>query len=448
MRITSFLSAAAAFVFTTLVSFALARAAEGSPAAWETPPGWTETRGGAGGKLIRVTTLAATGAGSLAEALAAEGPRVIEFSVSGVIDLGGQSLNVVQPYITVAGETAASPGITCTNGEIHVSTHDVIFRHLRIRPGAGLRAARSGWEVDGLSSGGGAYDVIIDHCSLTWATDENLSASGPQFKGSTPDEWRMNTSHRVTFSHCIVGEALDESTHSKGSHSMGSLIHDNASEIAIIGNLYISNNDRNPLFKGGVRAAFVNNVVHNPGERVVQFGFVPDQWKGREPQRALLTLTGNVARKGPSSAPSFEFFEVWPDYGPCDFYLQDNIFLDAAGRSLPVQPGFRSLSDRRDDFKKAVPTTSGYEYRQLPYRPSPEMHPVDRPPVWPPRLHALPADKTLAWVLANAGARPWDRDATDLRLIEEARTGGGRIINRESEAGVAPPNPEASRRNQ
>lgn len=426
---------------------AFARATEALPSTWEVPPGWTETRGGAGGRVFRVTTLAGSGAGSLTEALAAKGPRVIEFAVAGVIDLGGQSLNLVQPYVTVAGETAPSPGITCINGEFHVSTHDVIFRHLRIRPGAGKHAKRSGWEADGLSTGGGAYDVIIDHCSLTWATDENLSASGPQFKGSTPDEWRANTSHRVTFSHCIVGEALDESTHAKGSHSMGSLIHDNVSEIAIIGNLYISNNDRNPLFKGGVRAAFVNNVVHNPGERVVQFGYVPDQWKGRELQRAFLTMAGNVVRKGPSSAPAFEFFEVWPDYGPCDFYLQDNLFLDATGRPLPAQPGFRSKSARRDDFKKAVPTTSGYEYRQLPYQPSPEMRQVDHPPVWPPRLRALPAEQTLAWVLANVGARPWDRDATDRRLVEEARTGGGRIINHESEAGSGPSGLEAPQRN-
>src|SRR5262245_47889405 len=89
-------------------------AAAGMPAKWEMPPGWTETRGGEGGKVIRVTTLAARGAGSLGEALAANGPRVIEFTVAGVIDLGGKSFNVSQPYLTIAGETAPSPGVTLT----------------------------------------------------------------------------------------------------------------------------------------------------------------------------------------------------------------------------------------------------------------------------------------------------------------------------------------------
>lgn len=436
MTILAFLSLVRRGSLAIAMCATFVRAAEApQPLSWETPPGWTETRGGADGRIVRVTTLAPQGPGSLAEALMADGPRVIEFAIAGAIDLGGRTLNIVNPNLTVAGETAPAPGITCTNGEIHVSTHDVIFRHIKIRPGAGNRAKRSGWEADGLSTGGGAYDVIIDHCSLTWATDENLSASGPQFKGGTPDEWRKNTSHRVTFSHCIIGEALDESTHSKGSHSMGSLVHDNVSEIAIIGNLYISNNDRNPLFKGGVRAAFVNNVVHNPGERVVQFGYVPKQWEGREPQRALLTMAGNVARKGPSSAPKFAFFEVWPAYGPCDFYLSDNLFFDVSGKPLAAEPGFRSKADLRDDFKKSVPTTSGYEYRQLTYQPTPEMRRVENPPIWPPRLKALPASEVTAWVLTNAGARPWERDAIDRRLIEEARSSGGKIINFESEAG-------------
>lgn len=245
----------------------LAGSAFAAPA-WETPPGWTETRGGADGKTIRVTTLAASGPGSLADALALDEPRVIEFAIAGTIDLGGHSLKLAQPFVTVAGETAPSPGITLTNGGMNVGTHDVIVRHIRIRPGAGTRAKKSGWEVDGLSTVGGAHDVIVDQCTFTWATDENLSASGPRFDGATLAEWRKNTSHRVTFSHNLIGECLNNSTHAKGSHSKGSLIHDNATDIAIIGNLYISNDDRNPFFKGGAHGVVVNNLIHNPGKRL------------------------------------------------------------------------------------------------------------------------------------------------------------------------------------
>jgi hypothetical protein len=415
-----------------------APAAPAPPGAWETPPGWTETRGGEGGPVLRVTTLAAEGPGSLAAALAAAGPRTIAFDVAGTIDLREKTLRLASPFVTLAGETAPSPGITLVNGDVAITTHDVIVRHLRVRPGAGRRARGSGWEVDGLTTGAGAHDVIVDHCSFAWATDENLTASGPPFKGATPDEWRRNTSHRITFSHCIVAEGLDHSTHAKGPHSKGTLVHDNATDIALIGNLYISNADRNPLFKGGVRAAFVNNLVHNPGHRVVQFGYVPSQWQGRPVQRAALALAGNVVRLGPSSAAEMVFFEVWPAYGPCDVYLHDNLFFDAAGTALPVTAGTRDRTRFRPGFTAPVPGGSGYEYRLAPYDPPPEMRRVDTAPTWPPRLRARPAAETAAWVLAAVGARPWDRDAVDRRLVAEARTGRGRIIDFEAEAPASP----------
>lgn len=374
----------------------------GSP--WETPPGWTTTRGGAEGKVMRVTTLTASGAGSLAEAIAAKGPRVIEFTVAGVIDLGGRSLKISNAQVTIAGETAPSPGITIINGGLGVSTHDVIIRHIRIRPGAGKRARKSGWEVDGLATNA-SHDVIVDHCSITWSTDENLSASGPRFDGETPDDWRKNTSHRITFHQCLVGEALHDSTHAKGPHSKGSLIHDNTSDIAIIGNLYISNDDRNPLFKGGARGVVVNNLIQNPGKRVMQFALNPGEWKGKEWQQGQMVIIGNVARRGPSTPTSTTFLDA---QGPGEFHLHDNMYSDVSGAALPV----------------------------MPKKPGKELHFVEEPPLWPAGLKARPASETAAWVLENVGARPWDRDAIDRRLIEEARTGGGKIIHHESETGT------------
>lgn len=385
------------------------------PPTWQTPPGWTETRGGSGGKTIQVTTLAPQGEGSLAAALALAAPRIIEFKVAGAIDLGGKSLKVAHPQVTIAGETAPSPGITLTGGGLSIATHDVIVRHLRIRPGAGDRKRKSGWEVDGLATGAGAHDIIIDHCSITWSTDENLSASGPRFEGQTPDDWRKNTSHGITFHHCIIGEGLYDSTHSKGPHSKGSLIHDNATQIAILGNLYISNDDRNPLFKGGARGAVVNNLIHNPGHRVMQYALNAGEWQGHDWQRGAMTIVGNVARKAASSSTQIAFLE---SKGPCDIFLKDNLYYDAAGKPLPAIPQFR-------DDQQRLSTAD----------PRNELLAATAPLHWPPKLEARPASETAAWVLTNAGARPWDRDPTDSRLIQEAKTGGGKIINFESEAG-------------
>src|SRR5690606_7074454 len=240
------------------------------PLAFPGALGWAaHTPGGRGGALVRVTTLAAEGPGSFREAVERPGPRIVVFEVGGVIDLGRKDIAIREPYLTIAGQTAPSPGITLIRGGLAILTHDVIVQHIRIRPGEAGAEKMSGWEVDALTTGGGAHDVIVDHCSLTWATDENLSASGPRFAGNSPEEWRTNASRRVTFSNNIVAEGLARATHSKGEHSKGTLIHDNVTDVFIVGNLYANNLERNPLFKGGARGIVANNLIYNPGTRAV-----------------------------------------------------------------------------------------------------------------------------------------------------------------------------------
>lgn len=69
--------------------------------------------------------------------------------------------------------------------------------------------------MDGLTTSG-ARDVIVDQCSFSWATDENLSASGPRFDGgSTVEQWRQHTSRRITFNRNIVSEGLSNASHAK-----------------------------------------------------------------------------------------------------------------------------------------------------------------------------------------------------------------------------------------
>ena len=258
-------------------------AAEAPLTAFPGALGWAaRTPGGRGGRIIRVTNLDASGPGSLREAIEADGPRIVVFEVGGVIDLGRQTLRLRNPFITIAGQTAPSPGITLIRGGMDVSAHDVVIQHLRIRPGSAEQTWMSGWDEDGISTVG-AYNVIIDHCSLTWATDENLSASGPRFTGSTPEEWRRGTSHNITFSNNLNGESLAYSTHSKGEHSKGSLIHDNVTGLLIVGNLYAHNYERSPLFKGGVHGVIVNNLIYDPGPRAIHYNLAPEE---RGPSRS------------------------------------------------------------------------------------------------------------------------------------------------------------------
>ena len=97
--------------------------------------------GGRGGKVIYVTTLNESGEGSLRGCIEASGPRTCIFRIGGTITLDEASLAVSNPFLTIAGESAPGGGIAIRNGStqirpsIEIRTHDVIIRHLRLRPG-------------------------------------------------------------------------------------------------------------------------------------------------------------------------------------------------------------------------------------------------------------------------------------------------------------------------
>ena len=93
------------------------------------------TPGGRGGEIIKVTTLAASGPGSFAEAVQKAHPRIVVFEVGGVIDLAESTVKITEPNLTIAGQTAPAPGITLIRGGIDIATHDVVIRHIRVRPG-------------------------------------------------------------------------------------------------------------------------------------------------------------------------------------------------------------------------------------------------------------------------------------------------------------------------
>jgi hypothetical protein len=374
--------------------------------------GWAaQTPGGRGGKLLRVTTLKANGPGSLGEALNTPGPRIVVFEVGGVIDLGRSEINIREPYLTVAGQTAPSPGITLIRGGIDISTHDVVLRHIRIRPGEAGVQKNGHWDVDALSTLTGARDVIVDHCSLTWATDENLSASGARFIGDTPDAWREAVSHRITFSNNLIAEGLANATHAKGEHSKGSLIHDNVSDILIIGNLYAHNYERSALFKGGARGLMVNNLIYNPGPRAVHYNLIREEWGDHARETGQLGLIGNVLRAGPSTPDDVALFMLGGS-GDIDLYLHDNIAVDRLGKPLP-ELGRYTTTPAKWNLRKNAPA--------LPYGVKP-----------------LLADQVQDAVLEDVGARPWDRDGTDARIIADTAEGRGRIIDSETEVGGYP----------
>ncbi|MDF0546327.1 pectate lyase [Sphingobium sp. H39-3-25] len=373
--------------------------------------GWAAaTPGGRGGRIIRVTTLAADGPGSFKAALEADSPRIIVFEVGGVIDMGRKTLTIRNPYVTIAGQTAPSPGITLIRSGIDIATHDVVMRHIRVRTGVDGEPHLSGWEADSLSTVGG-HDIIIDHCTFTWAIDENMSASGPRFTGNSVEEWRKGTSHNVTFSYNIAAEGLANASHPKGEHSKGTLIHDNATGILIYRNVYAHNVERNPLLKGGVHASVVNNIIYDPGERAIHYNLMALEWGEHPYQNGRLSAVGNVMRGGVSTAQGLPFLTLGGD-GDLDYYGKDNIAVDKFGQPLPM---FGRYGETR---AKLIESAT----------------PLD----WWQGLDVLPVRDVETHVLWHAGARPWDRDADDLRVLFFVAEGRGEIIDDEKTVGGYP----------
>jgi hypothetical protein len=357
----------------------------------------TETPAGRGGRIIRVTNLESEGPGCLRAALAAKGPRIVVFEVGGVIDLDRKHLEIAEPFVTVAGQTAPSPGVTIIRGGITMTTHDILLQHLRVRMGDAGQPKKSGWEPEVTTKGPGCYNIVVDHCSISWAVDENLSASGPRYNGPG------GTTHDVTFSHNILAEGLDNATHGDGPHSKGSLIHDNCRNIAVIGNLYAHNRERNPYFKAFTTGIVVNNVVYNPGRFAIQVNWIPAEWEGKnvKPENARVSVAGNVVIYGADTAPGLAAVSR-----KGEVYLEDNIALDRAGKPAPM--------------------TSG------------EINLLKEKPVWPEGLTAMPAKDTVAYVIAHSGARAKDRDEVDQRIIREFQERKGRIIDSQDDVGGYP----------
>ncbi|HSJ04639.1 MAG: right-handed parallel beta-helix repeat-containing protein, partial [Verrucomicrobium sp.] len=344
-------------------------------------------------QIVRVTSLADSGAGTLRDALNVKGPRIIVFDVAGVIELDQKSLKLSESQVVIAGQTAPSPGITIIKGGLNIETSQVLVQHLRIRPGDAGMARKSGWEPDGITTYGNATRVWIDHCSATWALDEQISASS-----SAPLTEGM-TGHQIVIRNCIIAEGLDNSSHSKGPHSKGTLVFDGTKEVAIVGNLYASNVERNPVFKLDTSGVVVNNVIANPGQRAIHAS-VPDAASGPLP-KAKIAVVGNVVLHGDRSKTASAVFE-----GVADGYFKDNEGWLWTGEPLPLL--------------------------RKPFDILPE------PPLWPAGLKALPPTGALWHVIRFAGARPAERDAIDQRIIRESFTGVAHIIDSQEQVGGYP----------
>lgn len=216
-------------------------------------------RGGRGGKVVVVTNLNNTGAGSLREAVTNDiGPRTIVFNVSGLIELQSRLVSS-QPYVTIAGQTAPGKGITISTAPFGITGNDNVVQNIRVRLGIGKT-------YDGMGLTGADYS-IIDHCSISWTIDEAFSSRGAK---------------NITLQRTLISEALNAAGHQN--YAVGKEHGYAASIGGDVGsfhhNLLAHNYGRNWSLAGGLDGSgyyaglmdITNNVVYNWGKRTTDGG--------------------------------------------------------------------------------------------------------------------------------------------------------------------------------
>jgi hypothetical protein len=386
-------TAAGAAVVVALATQCYAAAPEASPLAFPGAEGAGRySAGGRGGRVLRVTTLADSGPGSLRAALEAEGPRTVIFDIGGTIALESP-LRIREGRVTVAGQTAPGGGITLRNQPLRIHADDVVIRHIRSRLGDTGAA-----EADAISIEGGRR-IILDHVSASWSIDETLSVGS---RYSPPERGVYD----VTVQWSVIAESLNASRHAKGDHGYGSLLRGGyGAQFSFVHNLWALHRARMPrpgnynavaVDPEGPRMEFRNNVFYGWGGDYSGYNADDDS-------RSTYAFIGNAYIPGPMSRPRLAFRESSP---VARAWFEGNS-MDGV---VPADPW--SLVSGAD--------SPGYR--------------LEARPAWAGPA-TMTAAETVEAVLQGAGAR---RDAVDARIIDLVRRREGDLIDSQIQVGGWP----------
>ncbi|GAB3015867.1 pectate lyase [Niabella terrae] len=356
------------------------------------------TTGGREGQVLLVTNLNDDGPGSLRKAAVARYKRTIVFKVSGTIHL--KSRLYIKGDVTIAGQTAPGGGICLADYPVSLSGDNIIIRYLRFRMG-------DRFQNQGKTDGGGGDDafgasgkkhIIIDHCSISWSTDEVCSV----YKGdSTTLQWNL-ISEPLNYSYHFESGDQDFEHHGYGGIWGGR--HFSAHH-----NLLAHCNSRTPRFNGvrlgadTERADFRNNVIYNWGHNNVYGG-----------EGGSYNLVNNYYKYGPETKKSVRnrivnpTYTKNPDHPYGRFYVQGN-YVDGA----PDVSRNNRLGIQLDKSRPGTDLALAVSAQPFAAEAIPEQT----------------AQEAYSLVLRYAGAVLPQRDSLDERIIGEVQQRKGRFID-------------------
>lgn len=351
------------------------------------------TTGGQGGNIYVVTSLeddiVDPKIGTLRYGIQTTGKRIIVFNVAGRIDLKGD-LSIRSGSVTILGQSAPGDGICLSGYPLLVRANNVIIRFLRFRMGD-----LNGREADALTIEKGHSNIIVDHCSCSWSTDECLSIYGVE---------------NATVQYCIVSESLNNSVHAKGAHGYAGIW--GGKNTSFHHNLLAHHSSRMPRFdhdyvtEANVGPTdFINNVVYNWGGNSA-YGGESRKTSGNQRQYNFIA---NYYKPGPATKsgvkarllnPTTKCGNCGSSVVPGKFYVVNNTMY---GSSTVTADNWSGVYPDESSKKEQCKSTLRFSFDYC-------------------MTKEQTAQEAYDAVLAKVGCS-LKRDAVDARIIDEVQKG-------------------------